>query len=287
MSTVQQSKSDVLSRVSIVLDELQSLMSTLYTIRDDSSDANSISDSVSSFEDDLWWDDSCLTTAYSTGNDSCADDSLDSSSCSNESVSTDDEVLYSLTFTDLSPCPSPDVSHHDDFVSMMSASIKTIAPELRYSSVKARRKRRKAKMKRVHPELRRMWANAATIVSPVSKVPPAPTQVLPTVDWSQVNKRFLSNIPTPSHHSIQGCSQDEDLYKVTTWCGQTISPRFERPSPFGTMLGYKTTEGIISFNEDQCFHGYAYDKEEGWILQAKYVHVKKKKRTLKKKLRKI
>ena len=167
MSTVPQSQSYVLSRVSSVLDELQSLLPTLYTFRDDASSSNA---SVASSEDDLWWDDSCLTTAYNGGDGSCTDDSLYMYNSSNESVSTDDEVLCSLTFTDLSPCHSSDVGlHQDDFVTAMSAAIRTIAPELRYSSVKAKRKRRKAKMKRVHPELRRMWINAATIVSPVSK----------------------------------------------------------------------------------------------------------------------
>ena len=83
----------------------------------------------------------------------------------------------------------------------------------------------------------------------------------------------------PRHHPIQGCSQDEAVYNVTTFYGQTIPPQFERPSPFGTMLGYKTTEGVISFDQSQCFHGYAYDKEEGWILHAEYAKVKTKKRT--------
>ena len=125
MSTVSQSKSYVLSRVSSILDELQSLMSTLYTIRDESSTASSIKESDTSFEDDLWWDDSCLTATTADADDSCADDSFSSSSSSN--ISTDDEVLISLTVTDLFSSSSPDVGLQDDFVTRMSASIKTIA----------------------------------------------------------------------------------------------------------------------------------------------------------------
>ena len=109
---------------------------------------------------------------------------------------------------------------------MMSASIKTIAPELQYSSVKVRRKRRKAKLRKVHPELRRMWVNADTIVTPVySKVPPTPSKLFSTIDWSQVNKQFLSNVPTPSAQPVHGCSPDEELYKDEVACGGEVEKR--------------------------------------------------------------
>ena len=65
------------------------------------------------------------------------------------------------------------------------------------------------------------------------------------------------------------------MSKVTS-SGFVITPKFERPSPFGTALGYKTTEGIITFNKDQCFHGYAYDEKERWMLKANYVQLKPK-----------
>ena len=102
----------------------------------------------------------------------------------------------------------------------------------------------------------------------------------PTIDWSKVNKRFVSNIPEPKAFPVQGCSQDPQFYEwshkkeTVHRCGdvftykQDVAPGFENGSfPFGYEYGYKTNAGIISVTST-VHHGYTWNGEEGWLLHA-------------------
>ena len=129
-------------------------------------------------------------------------------------------------------------------------------------------------MKQIHPYLRQVWRNAATILSPDDHSIQSNTISYPTVDWKNVNKRFLSNIPSPVSISIHGCSNNpadyEDVYVRSDFGGMTnIGSKFIKEFPFGSALGYLTDAGPVNV-PDEIFHGYKFYPEQGWILHAEF-----------------
>ena len=97
-------------------------------------------------------------------------------------------------------------------IAMMS-----LAPNSIYHADKAKRRRKKRLMKMVHPLLRSIWTNCASIVSPVT-----PTNcvsynsIYPSVDWKVVNKRFLSNVPTPTFYLCMAVLQIQMITRMST-----------------------------------------------------------------------
>ena len=271
------SKSELLSRCSSVLDELQSLMSVLYQIKDDDPSYETDQDSEASY----WWDDS-----FTPLKNSCPVNSLDDSLSCDSLYSAEDhaEIALSDCF-DLFSCYSLQCDQPRDsisFISTMSAVISRLAPANCYSAKRSKQRRRKKMMRRVHPELRRMWIHAAALVSPPAKqTPPSP---MPTVDWSKVNKRFLSNIPSPTPIPVQSCSQDAEFYQPQfTPYGTKLSSAYSKTNPFGTIDGYRTTCGVISVPDGQSFHGYTW--QDGlWLLEASIVKDKGRRGKRKKRL---
>ena len=110
----------------------------------------------------------------------------------------------------------------------------------------------------------------------------------PTIDWSKVNKRFISNIPEPTLVPIHSCSSDPEFYawKERKHPGnriEKIPSRFDRyqyyqstnpkciaaqttsPHVFGALWGYETSEGIVSVSS-LVHHGYTWKGQ--WILHA-------------------
>ena len=91
-----------------------------------------------------------------------------------------------------------------------------------------------------------------------------------TIDLSNVNARFIENIPKPSYIAIQGVSQDPDFY-------QKLYPRndyykiekfykFHEPYPFGGDYGYETNIGVVPPPTDPI-HGYIW-QGCSWKLHA-------------------
>ena len=154
----------------------------------------------------------------------------------------------------------------------MSDAISRLAPTSRYDARRAKQKRRRKMLKKVHPELRSIWSHVSILVSPVNKeTPPEP---MPTVDWSKVNKRFLTNIPCPADIPIQGCSQDESFYAPQIKEGRAIHSKFKATNPFGTLPGYRTVCGVVNV-PSQAFHGYVWVEDYGWMLDASFAKDKK------------
>ena len=114
----------------------------------------------------------------------------------------------------------------------------------------------------------------------------------PTIDWSKVNKRFISNIPEPTRFPIHSCSPDPAFYE---WTEKKINGAIEKiPSPFeryhyylkkgwfeaakgmhafGSRWGYDTSEGIVSV-ASLVHHGYIW--QNGWILHAQKPNLEEK-----------
>lgn len=120
--------------------------------------------------------------------------------------------------------------------------------------------------------------NAPTILPPVSitrqNIRSIATPPYPTVDFKSVNKRFLSNVPSPTYLPIHGCFEDADAYDT----------KHKRDKfPFGFALGFLTNAGPITVS-DHVFHGYKYKAGEGWILNAQFPE-KEEKRNQRTKMR--
>ena len=144
--------------------------------------------------------------------------------------------------------------------------------------------------RRIVPDLRSIWTNADTIFTSVQRSS-STSPNYPTVDWSSVNKRFLSNLPTPTPQPIYSCSQDPKFYeqKVFHEAGgttQTMAASFMTRNPFGSLPGFVTNQGVIAVPQDNSFHGYTWIEKEGWVLDAKFSRQKKimrRKKKIKKK----
>ena len=101
-----------------------------------------------------------------------------------------------------------------DVISKILTAMKSVAPNLVYCVRKAKKIRRKKVMKRICPELMDIWDNAATIVTPAAtNSRQSHTCTFPRVDWQSVNKRFLTNIPSPVPLPMFGCSADPADYE--------------------------------------------------------------------------
>merc|ERR1719188_2892378 len=90
-----------------------------------------------------------------------------------------------------------------------------LAPSSIYNKAKAMREKRRRNKKLIHPELRQIWSNVAAILSSNENLSnsSSATNNYPQVDWKEVNKRFLSNIPPPTYQPILGCSSDTTFYE--------------------------------------------------------------------------
>ena len=105
----------------------------------------------------------------------------------------------------------------------------------------------------------------------------------PTLDWSKVNKRFISNIPPPTLLPVHSCSPDPEFYewKEKKHPGneiEKIPSQFERidyylkkgwsnaaqGNVFGGKWGYETSQGNIAVS-NISHHGYIWDNGS-WIL---------------------
>ena len=172
--------------------------------------------------------------------------------------------------------------HHDVFLTNLIASIKNLAPANTYDARRSKRKRRRKMMKKVHPELVTIWRNVANIVNPATSLPATPLPPsYPCVNWKLVNKRFLTNLPSPTYLPLHGCSSNPDDYKEE-FCKndyggmQNIGSMFDREFPFGKTLGFMTNNGAVNI-PDLAFHGYVFEPNQEWILHASFPEAVKKK----------
>ena len=224
---------------------------------------------VSDSDAQLWWDSS-----------HDPEHSSDVSSCSSSSISS--------SLFELSPA-SPmfqSIDVGDLFVSSLTEFIGKVSPNNSYSPAKARnlrRKRRKQQLRKlISRELWSVYQNVEEIIAP--KRVPVNTKLVPDViakvNWSQVNHRFLSNIPSPKKYPVLGCSPDPSFYQDTmelinkgtinqTWF--THQCKFGNIDfPYGYEMCFSTDKGPISARGVQV-HGHVWDDSVGWTLHADLV----------------
>ena len=174
---------------------------------------------------------------------------------------------------------------NDIVMSNLLSCVSYCAPNLIFNPKKSARLKKKKWKKRtkkeLHPHLLRMWQHSSELFSPPDAPPattPAPASPYPVVDWSQVNKRFLGNLPEPTPFPLSGCSPDEQFYKDCDKQGSYTNTRWMLGDAFGSRRGYLTEDGVIApSGSGQMLHGYVWsDQFRCWVLQTKKKDVKKK-----------
>ena len=86
----------------------------------------------------------------------------------------------------------------------------------------------------------------------------------PQVNWSTV--RFRPALPNPVECPVYSCSLNPktyENYRDTPW-----SAPFYSKNPFGTKLGYRTTEGVIAVPPIPVGRYVFCTEERQWILHA-------------------
>ena len=123
--------------------------------------------------------------------------------------------------------------------------------------------RRKTKNKSIVPK--EFSSIYLSLAAPESEVK-SPDLSPPKVDWPNV--RFRPPLPNPVECTVYSCSEDPDFYKEKTDCFHMRYNLFHKTKPFGTLLGYRTTEGVIAVPKVPV-GGYVYCTEiRQWILHA-------------------
>ena len=143
-----------------------------------------------------------------------------------------------------------------------------------FNRSKSERRRRKKTKKRlraaVAPHLFSMWQNVDNLMAPRESVAKPIVEVVspyPIIDISKVNKRFLSNLPTPERFPILGCSPDPKFYEPRSTHWGSVS-RYEEKYPFGCAFGFMTNHGIIDWSSREgAVHGYIWTGYS-WVLHA-------------------
>ena len=198
---------------------------------------------------------------------------------SNVSDSDGDSSIFSSSSTISS---SNQVMFIDKLLTFMSK----VAPNNVFSRQKSKRRKARKLRRLLHPELFSIWYYSGQLVAPtdVSKKSVS-SPPYPEVDWSSVNKRFLTNVPTPVQYPVYGCSESADFYEekmeMSTYGYATNegSAFTKTDFPFGSLPGYKTIYGVVSVPSSQVFHGYTWLEREGWVLHASMPSSKVPRRT--------
>ena len=175
----------------------------------------------------------------------------------------------------------PQVPAKDDHITKVLSVIRRVAPKSRFSekaSIKFNSKLRDARLSNFVPDcFRTLWDNG-NVLEPDEK--PVTRVELPrvSVDWTRVNRRFLSNIPTPIKYPVHGCSSDPEFYNtieerkyfgLNSFQSTFHKCKFEKEQyPFGYAYGIYTDIGVIDVS-DVIVHGHKWSPdEERWLLHA-------------------
>ena len=167
----------------------------------------------------------------------------------------------------------------DSFVKKTLMAIKKVAPNLRYKPKHLRRK----KFKVIPYEFASVWRNCSSIFSEEKSSSPSPStqSIVPKVAWEKVNMAALKKLPAPTTFPVQTASPSPQFYNKTegcpSGCPQYEAGRrrecscrlgFDKPNPFGSLLGFKSNMGVVSVPSEPLF-GHIWDTDtSSWILHA-------------------
>ena len=143
-----------------------------------------------------------------------------------------------------------------------------IAPNSVFDKRRAKRYRKRKLIQMVPKMLRPIWQHCEEIFCQAAVPEPRPCQVksdvrTPSINWSKVNTRMVTNLPRPQDYPVLSCSQDPKFYESSDW--------FANKFPFGSKPGFLTNLGVIGVpGVNDVIHGHVYDLYWGWILHAGY-----------------
>ena len=130
---------------------------------------------------------------------------------------------------------------------------------------KQRMFRRKANTNHIIPKPFKTMFNLLAAPKPDPIIVPEPYSV---VDWANV--RLKPALPNPVAFPVLSASKDPRLYQMRKGLYNTTNPsKFSsHENPFGTLPGYKTTQGVVQVLELPV-QGYLYcPKTRSWLLHA-------------------
>ena len=202
--------------------------------------------------------------------------SLDQSSSSLISCSSSSSSLSPGSTS--KPLEGENVNVGDLFVSSLVKTIDKICPHNVFSRRQSKRSKKKRKLLLIHKELRTIWQYSSDIIVPVSRH--RTTATVPVVNWSNVNQRFLANVPTPKMFPKHGCSEDPSFYQSYEGIQEdkfngtsnvvSCPPKHQQEYPFGSAWGIETSAGVLDVEGVQV-HGHTWcpDKEK-WLPFARF-----------------
>ena len=238
-------------------------------------------------KEDFWWDDGESSSMFSDEDYSAILD-LDISFTST-TVSESDPIIMppSPQFCFISPeYPSSNSSTTEssinDFIPKIISSIRQIAPKNVYKRRKFAARRRRHRRKRnlrqissIEPELRSIFNSVSVgdLFAPSAVSKPPPTSNLPTINLSRINKQMLRRLPDVVYLPVHSCSPEPSFYEKNVPIGvwDTLTSKFWRENPFGTLPSIRTNLGPIPPPTDDCY-GYVWT-EDGWRVKAECARV--------------
>ena len=257
--------SEMLSHCGNILSEMERIVSICHSLQQQPCDTSI----------DLSWDSTPDLTALQ-------DVSMSSSLSSS--------LSYRSSSSNMDPEAEERQLEQEIFVDTMVDLISTVAPGNVFSRRRSKRSKRRRKLMMIQKDLRTMWTHAEELIGPVSSSDVILTT--PTVDWSKVNTRFLSNLPTPKLVPKHGCSVDPSFYEsyeamvTDKFYGDSrlvqCPPKHQQEFPFGSEYGVETSAGVIAAKNIRA-HGHVWcDTKQNWIVDAQFQPVKQEDRRDKK-----
>ena len=127
----------------------------------------------------------------------------------------------------------------------------------------------------IHPGFYNLWTHYDSIFSDakddsvdVDNIKyPAPVNIYHTIDLSNVNARFIENIPKPNCFPVLGVSQNPDFYHKR-YDREDSTKSFLSSFPHGGLYGYETNLGIVA-PPTEPIHGYVWsERKRSFVLHA-------------------
>ena len=149
------------------------------------------------------------SSSYSSRSSPSSGSSTTSSDISSDSNTIGEHNLSEWAYSD----SEQDIQELEDrtFFESILQVISSVAPNnIFYEGKSAQRRKRKLRRKRRAASIYTLWLNTQEIVTPREKKFVDNEMIYPQVDWTQVNQRFLCNLPKPEQLPKQGCFSEAE-----------------------------------------------------------------------------
>ena len=215
------------------------------------------------------------SSSYSSRSSPSSGSSTTSSDISSDSNTIGEHNLSEWAYSD----SEQDIQELEDktFFESILQVMSSVAPNNIFNEGKStQRRKRKLRRKRraaLHPSLYTLWLNTQEIVTPREKKFVDNEMIYPQVDWTQVNQRFLCNLPKPEQLPKHGCFPEAEKHLYDPDRKNTLGKSYfeTKPYVFGYGYGFRTDQGVIKRGAGaEIVHGYVWsDTDWMWVLNTK------------------